>query len=258
MADEPNIPQDKPQDIPQDKPQDKPEEKPSEPEKKEEKKEGIDPVKMAEELGSTKKENEVLAKYREQVDPLIQTITSDEELLKKVTEAHKKRLNSTETKETLKESNGEARDPEARNAIIKQTVDQFSRDKGIDKLEPEARKDMNVRISNMLLEMLDNTGTRSLQQVMESVSLTRLPDFLEKAYTLANKDSIVSKAKEEGKTEALNGQRGIVGSFSSSSIEPDNMSLTPKEKEIARKMGIAEDKFLARKKEIASRQNELY
>ncbi len=229
-------------------------------EKKEEKEEKPDPIKLAEDLGKYKTESEALKAYKEQVDPVIQTIWSDPELLKKVEETHNKRLGLKEEKvETPEVKDGTPiRDTETRDAMVKQIVDSFSREKGIDKLEPDDKKDMNLKIGAMLQELLDPKGNKNLAQIMQTVSLTKLPDYLDHVYYLVNRENITKQAKEEGKTEVSNEQRGIMSGMSSSSIEPDSITLTPKEKEAAQKMGITPEKYLARKKEIASRANELF
>ena len=219
-----------------------------------------DATKIAEELGMAKKENETLREYQERVNPVIETIWSDPELFKQVEEKHKNRLNpQKETpKEILKEKVVNSTDTDTRNAVIRDIVDTFSDKYGITKLDSANKAEMNTKVGTMLKDLLDPKGNKKdLSQVMEDVSLTKLPFYLEQSYYLANKDSMLSSAKEQGRKEVQDASLGVIASFSSSSIEPDSMMLSAKEKLIAENMGISSDKYLARKKEIAKRNNEL-
>ena len=49
-------------------------------------------TKLSEELGAAKKEKEILQKYKEQVDPVLQTLWGDPELMKELETKHNKRL----------------------------------------------------------------------------------------------------------------------------------------------------------------------
>ena len=233
-----------------------------------------DTADLSKKLGSLETENTTLKSYQEKVDPVLQTIWADPELYKKVEAAYKKRLSGTaaEEGEEDKEEEGEedkdkkkdkqpvrsATDSDTRNAMIKKIVDDFSTKMKIDTLAAEDKKSMNVKVGAMLQEMLDPKGNKTLAQIMEDVPLTKLPQFLEHAYFLVNKDKVISDAKEAAKQETLTGSTGVIGGFSATSVEPDTMSLTPKEKAAAANIGVSEDKYLARKKEIAKRNNQLF
>ena len=219
-------------------------------------------IAMAKELGETKAKLEILEKYQTEVDPVLQTIWSDEDTLKAVTEKHNKRLGVTPADPKPAAPTAPAApsavELENRNAHIKSIVDKFSADKGIDKLDEEAKKQMNTKVGAMLQDMLNPKGNKNLQQIMEDVSLTKLPQFLENAHYLATKDERENQAREQGKQEALGQAVGVVGSMPASSVNPEQINLTPKEKDIATKMGISEERYLARKKEIAKQDGALY
>lgn len=230
--------------------------------KKEEPK-GQDPTELAQKLGTAEAENKTLKDYKDKADPVLQTIFADHELYKKVEEAHQKRLGvaTDDKKDDPKNKNGEdkAGDTDTRRAMIVSVVNEFNKRHGMDKLTQEERTEINNKVGAQLKEMLDPMGNKAtLTQVMEDASLIKLPEFLDNAFYLVNRTKIVEQAKEQGKKEAAEENLGVVGGFSSISIEPDNAMLTLKEREIAKKMGISEDKFLARKKEIAQRRGELY
>ena len=223
-----------------------------------------DNTKMAEELGKFKKENEILKNYQQQVDPVLGTLYDrkflDEATFNKVLEAHNKRLGITPSGTEDIVPKPEAPPPsskheiDTRNTLIIDKVNQFNQKHGIDKLEKEVKEEVNLKIANILKTWLDpNDNKKDLAQVMEDVPLTKLEGFLDQAYFLATKDTKLKEAEEQGKQKAEEEGRGIIGSLSSESPSPETISLTAKEKDIAQRMGVTEDKFLARKKEIAQR-----
>lgn len=218
--------------------------------------------KMAEELGGIRKENESLKDYQERVNPIIETIWSDHELLKQVEDRHKKRLSPGDKKPADEDAPDKKTqlpaDTDTRNAVIRNIVDTFSEKYGITKLDVKEKGEMNTKIGTMLKDLLDPKGNkRDLTAVMEDVSLTKLPFYLEQSYYLANKESLLASAKEQGRKEVQDAGLGVVGSFSATSIEPDTVTLSAKEKQIADNMGVSHEKYLDRKKEIMKRNNEL-
>lgn len=223
-----------------------------------------DAVAMAKELGETKAKLEAAQARNAVLEPVMQTIYSDEELLKKATEIHNKRTGVAPKDEPKKDDKiattpqPSATEIDNRNAHIKLSVEKFSQDHGIDKLEKDKQAEINTRIGNELKEMLDPMGNKTLQQIMETVSVTKLPQFLEKAYFLATRNEQIESAKEEGKKIAAGESAGIIGSIPSSSITPDSVTLTAKEKEIAQKTGVSEEKYLENKKEILKRNGQLF
>ena len=226
---------------------------------------GSDMTELAKKVGSYETENKTLKEYQQQVDPVLQTIWNDPQLKKQVELAHRKRLEGTveveEDKGKVTKENGQqpnAAVTDTKNAMIRQIVDNFSVKHGIDKLEGDTKKDMNTKVGAMLQELLDPMGNKNLAEIMQTVSLTKLPEYLDHAYYLANKETIVKAAKEEGKKEAVAVEQGIVGSFAATSIETENITLSEKERKTAKGLGISEEKYLARKKEIAKRGNDLY
>lgn len=227
-----------------------------------------DTVKLAEELGMVRKENETLKQYQDRVDPFIQTLWSDsvdQATRDKLVAAHNKRLGITPQDDGTKPNptSNEPAKPSAmevdnRNAHIKSITDKFSSDHGIVKLDKEKQTDINNRVGLELREMLDPMGNKTMQQIMETVSVTKLPQYLEKAWFLATRSDQIAEAKNEGRQEANNEGMGVIGSIPSSSVNPDETVLSNKEKEIAQKQGISEEKYLANKKEILKRDGQLF
>lgn len=215
-------------------------------------------VAMAKELGETKAKLEAAQARVSQIEPVLETIYSNEELLKKATEVHNKRLGVTPPDKPAEPVKPSPETVDTRNSQIKMIVDKFSEDHGIDKLDAEGKKAMNEKVGNELGEMLDPMGNKTLQQILETVSLTKLPHFLEKAYTLATKDQIVKDAEDRGRQKAIEENTGIIGTMASSSINPENITLTAAQKKVAQGLGIPEDKYLERVKEITAREGQLY
>lgn len=208
------------------------------------------------ELEKLRKENAELRGYKEKVDPVLETLWSDQELLKVATEKHNKRLGIAvdPQPDPNKDKNNPPADPDNRNATINIINSSFEGKVGIDKLPDDKKKEARGLVGIMLKEMLDPKGNKTISQVFDEVSLTKLPWYLERAWDLVNKDNAIAKAKEEGANEVRSQyeeQTGIIGSIAGGSVPIDQITLTPKEKQIAASMGITEEKYLEQKKKIA-------
>lgn len=220
-----------------------------------------DHTKMAEELGKLKAENEALKKYQEQVDPVLQTIWSDQELLKKATEVHNKRLGITPQDKLENPPLPSAPDPKLQNSVtelrnneIVEKVNDFYQRHGLDKLPNEEKKNLNTEVGRILMDILDPMGNKKdLKEALEDVPINKLNKFLEDAYFLATKDKQLEEARSRGIQEASVENRGIIGSMPSQSANPDTITLTAQEKAVAAKAGWDEKKYLEMKKYIATR-----
>lgn len=221
--------------------------------------------KKAEELeAETKKVKEEYQGYRQKVDPVLETLYTDAELLRQATVAHNKRLGRSVPDNTPPTPPGNtppgntppappAGDPDNRNATINILSNQFESKVGIDKLPSDKQAEMRGKIGTMLKEMLDPKGNKTIAQVFEEVSLTKLPWYLERAYDLVTKDQQIASAKEQGKNEVLaqyEGDRGMIGGMPSGSVPIDQVVLTPDEKKAADRMGISHEDYLKSKKEM--------
>jgi hypothetical protein len=199
------------------------------------------------------------AEYKKQVNPVLETLWSDKELLEKATLAHNKRLGKvpvTPVSPTTPEA--PKGDPDVRNSQINIISTSFEDKVGISKLSSKEQADVRGAVGQMLKAMLDPKDNKTIAQVFEEVSLTKLPWYLERAYDLVTKDSQIKSAEERGKNQILQqyeGDRGSIGSMAGGSVPIDQMILSPQEKEVARKQGIAEADYLAEKKKIAASKN---
>jgi len=151
-----------------------------------------------------------------------------------------------------KKSDGEAKeglDPrivETRRAMQSQIVSDFESKMGLDKLSKDQRKDALDLVSKEFADLVDPSGSKSMQQILDEVSLDRLPKFLENAYWIAYKDKL-----QDDKSPFQD--VASIGSMSSSSAKSEkDAGLTEQERKIASKLGISPDKYLKRKKELSS------
>ena len=203
---------------------------------------------QSEKHGVTKKQLEDYENYIKQIKPYIDTITESEELTKQVEDAYKKKFNIQQ------EDKKDTKPPDdTRKAVENSIVSAFETSHDLNKLEGDAKKDMNVRIGQELMELLDPSGTKSYNEVISGVSLEKLPKYLEKAYSLATMNDTIKKAQESAQAEANSGAAGIISSVPSNSPEGTDATLTPTERELAKRMGVSEEKWLERKKQITAR-----
>ena len=103
------------------------------------------------------------------------------------------------------------------------------------------------------MEMLDPGGTKNYNQIISEISLEKLPKFLDKAYNLSTMDEKVKKIAETARAEAQIGSTGQMSSIPSSGGTAESVILTPTDRENAKKMGVSDEKWLERKKQIVER-----
>ena len=217
-----------------------------------------DPVKMAEELGRLKKVEEDFKNYSTYVEPILVTLNGglDKETYDKVLTAHNKRLGVTPPDNPPDNPPATPPPPSAtevdnRNTLLNRTLTEFYTNKKID-LNIDEGKTMDQKVGRQLKDLLDPMGNKTLNQVLADVSLVKLPEFLESAYMLANKDQIIKEAEERGKQAFQQESLGVMGAMTSTSIEPQSITLTTKEREIIAKAGWDEAKYLENKKKLAA------
>lgn len=219
-----------------------------------------DSTKLAEDLGKAKKELEDMGVYKSQMDPILETLAANPELLKKVTFEHNKRLGKIpkdskfdDNQPTTPVTPAAAPDSDTRNATINIINNKFEESKGINKLPEDKQKEVRGMIGQMIKNMVDPKDNKTIQQVFEEISLTKLNWYFERAWDLINKDSDVKKSFEEGqrkKEEEYAGLTGIMGSIPGGSLPASDIALSPLEKATAKKMGVSEENYLKNKKEM--------
>lgn len=209
----------------------------------------------SEALGATKKQLEDTQNWIKSTKPYMDAIVADPELTKQVEEAYKKSVAPPETT-TPAPTEETARINDTRRALVNDYTKSFEQDHGLDKLTGDDKKNMNVRVGQELMELLDPTGTKNYNDIMDNIPLDKVKPYLEKAYRLATMDEQINKAKETGQVEAQSGANGIMSSIPSSSPSDDDVSITPFERQAAAKMGVTPEKWLERKKQINARAEE--
>lgn len=147
------------------------------------------------------------------------------------------------------ESSGEAKpDPvvtDLRRGEENRIIGEFRANLGIDKLDKEKQSEVMKKVSNELAEMLDPGGTKPISSILSSVSVSKLPKLLEKAYFLSHMDSLIDKGRLDPDMASI----GSIATSSSGKSDPIG-TLTEREREIAQKLGVAPEKYLERKKQI--------
>jgi hypothetical protein len=214
-------------------------------------------IELAKKVGELEKVTAELEDYKKKADPILETIFSDPDLYTKTTEVHNRRLgiatDPAPDKSTSVTPPPVSSDTDTRMALVNKTQLDFEATVGIDKL-PEAEKQAaRGMIGQMIKEMVDPKGNKTIAKVFEEISLVKLPWYLDKAYQLINRDKDISSALERGKNEVLSqyeGDRGMMGGMPSSSASSEELRITPKEREVASKMGLSEEEYINNKKDI--------
>lgn len=173
--------------------------------------------------------------FAQTVQPLLETLRNDPELFKQVDEALRKR----NVPHVDADKRPDVVNKEVRDVTSDLIIQRFEERYGIDKMDAEKRRELRNKIGT---QVTDLTG-----QPLDSVDLRRLPQVLESAYILANKDKLVDKAKLEAQIEAKQNADGTIGSLSSQPGK-SQASLTAEEERVAKKMGLTSEEYIASKK----------
>jgi hypothetical protein len=129
-------------------------------------------------------------------------------------------------------------------AAQNQIFEKFESKFGIDGLATEDANNLKARIGKELTEM---TGAKDTASAIASLPLDRLPVFLDKAYRLATDSDDQERSRLKGMLEAKRNNQAAFGNVPSSSISNNNQGLSPEEKNVAKRLGISEEKYLKNK-----------
>lgn len=143
------------------------------------------------------------------------------------------------------EANGQAQPDEAKLFIRDNIIDRFEDKYRIKDLEPEKAEALRKKVGTELGIMLKGyfQEGEDLNQTMLKVPLNELPMYFEKAYRLVTSEDKEEEARIRGIAEASQNNQGMIGSIPSSSVKENQVALTDKEKEAARKLGISEKDY---------------
>lgn len=180
---------------------------------------------------------------KQNMEIIAKAVASDPDLADRLEKAAQSVMYGKDDDKGKKDSDGEGKptpDPrvdEMRRVTEGQIIDSFAEKHGIDTKSEDGKK-MMKEVGKTLADMLDPSGKKSVQQVLDSVGLEHLPKALENAFWMANKDAII-----EGKESTVD--FASIGRISSSSSKSDpKETLTDSERSVAQKLGVSEKDYL--------------
>lgn len=180
---------------------------------------------QGEDLGRTKKEKEELEKQINNLNILTKVIEGDPEL-----------FNAVKAKLTNTPQDKPAETDEVKVTITSNVIKEFEQKFGLNKLDPEKAQAIRLAIGQRVERL---TG-----KSINDVPLSQLAETLESGYTLATANDKEEQARLKGIAEARENQEAEFGSIPSSGVNATPVTLTPGEKEAARKLGISEEDYI--------------
>jgi len=233
--------------------EDKPEGEPA-PEQKEWEKLTEGKFKSEDELAKAYKELETMSgkqseevrqsrEFEAVVRPLLVEIRADPELFKQLDERLRKGKPTEPLKEPEAKGDEKVTDQDEMRTVASDLVlARFEERHGIDKLSPDKRSEMRQKIGDVIYDLTGKPFT--------GVDLRRLGGVLENAYILANKDTLIEKSKLEALASAQEvTDAGIPSVPSSPGVTEE--TLTSEEADVAGKLGLTREEYLAGKKSLA-------
>lgn len=217
-------------------------------------------------FGEHSQEVEAARKFQEDSKVVFDAIWSDPDLYRAVETGIKKRQNGAqlpETKPTVpKKGDEEASVINNQVSEIKKTqenkiLNDFYAQFGYRNLGEKEFRDATQNLSLTLAEIVDPSGQRPIREVLNNIPLSKLPRFLEHAHKIANYNMAIGQAKKSALSQVEN-EDATIGSFAASSGQGrgNAVTLTNRERETARKMGIKEEDYLASKTKILKERSE--
>lgn len=142
-------------------------------------------------------------------------------------------------------TNGKAKPDETKLFIRDNIIDKFEERYGIRNLDSQKAEDLRKSIGAQMQLMLDPYGTgKDLNDLMLEVPLNKLPMYFENAYKLATADDSEEQARLKGLAQGQSNSAGMMGSIRSSSVNDKQVTLTEKQREVARKLNISEEEYI--------------
>jgi hypothetical protein len=221
-------------------------------------------------LGELSQQVKDAADYKKKVEPILTAIYRDPKVFAAVNESYQvimgvKQPNDPTPDPDNPKPDDKKPDSEAvklendnRNALITQAVQVWEGKHGIDKLGKDEKQTINNKVLTELKGILDpgNTG-KTGAELLAGVPVANVGTYLDKAYYLATREERENSIRENAVKEHQNSDLGLIGAIPGGSITEDSVKLSEKEKAIARKQGIPEEKYLANKKEILKRKGSI-
>lgn len=149
----------------------------------------------------------------------------------------------TPTNDKPKVEEGDKTQKQLKQAVEGQVIKEFEKDRGLNTLDAQEKRDVYTKIGDELAEMLDPGGNKTLPQLLDSIDPNKLGTYLDKAYKLANMDGEIEKATKAGMLKARQNEEAIFGAIPSSSGSGGTGGLSTEEKEMAKKLGVTEEDY---------------
>lgn len=200
-------------------------------------------LELEKKIGKRSEDENKVRSQLQQWEKLGQVLESDPELYKQV-EAAVTRLSGKKTDTTENDQASGIKD--IRLTQENSIVNEFERDFGINNLSTDKREALHKSIAQELADMLDPGGKKTVREVLDSIPLPRLRNYLDKAYKLASSNDREEKARLEAFVEAKQNREASFGTFPSSSVARQGQ-LTEEERKVAKRMGISEEDYLKNK-----------
>lgn len=218
-------------------------------------------------LGEHSKEVEEARKLKDQTEVMLKAIWSDPDTYRQVESAINKFVSGEELPDTRKPdkkggegAKGTSVSPEMadlRKAEENRILGEFNRELGYDSLPDKERQEKFTQTAVVLAELLDPSGKKSVKEIVNSISLDKLPKYLRYAHRVAHTQEIAEQAKRSALISNEENRAASIGSFAASSGKTGSgVTLTNREREVARKMHISEEDYLKQKVKIQSELKE--
>lgn len=187
-------------------------------------------------------------KFQQEMAVVLQAINADSDLKASVEKQLRKMAGDEPDKP--EKNIGERKSDDTRKVVEAQVIQQFEQRVGLNALTFEEKEKVYKKIGDELLDILDPSGNKSYNEVLDSVDLSRLPRLLDKAYILATQDSDTQKQIDEAVARARENSEGMIGNIPSSGGNSTGQSLTADQQKVARRLGISDEDYLKSLREI--------
>lgn len=218
-------------------------------------------LELEKKLGEQSKEVEAARKVKEQTETMLRAIWADPKLYKDVEAGVQKYVSGDTPKSGESDEEGDRPkvDPgitDLRNAEENRVITDFAMKYGYGALSEEERKDAYARLAVSLGDLVDPGSNKPLKEVLKAIPLTKLPRFLENAHFIANKERFAEDAKRQALITDEENRSASIGSFAASSTKKESsVTLSEREREVAKKQGITEEQYLKQKQTLLKEQD---
>lgn len=116
--------------------------------------------------------------------------------------------------------------------------------------ETDETKEIKTRIGNTIKEMVAPKSPKTPAEIIATLPLDVLPQYLENAYKLATADDEKERVRRKTIAQTRMNSDATFSDSPSTSLRENTTSLTAEEKKVAKGLGITDEKYLAQKKSL--------